>query len=793
MQFLPPALAPLAAYRQFLCYVLIPSQTKPGKMDKLPVSPFTGGVVDAHDPQHWTDAPTACAQAQRFGPSYGVAFSFQKTDPFFFLDLDNHLGADGQWSPLAQQLCAMFAGACVEVSQSGKGLHIIGAASSIPEHSSKPAVASYDVDLYTERRFVALTGHAQGNAATDCTAVLAQLVPVMFPPGAGKHEGAFILSTEPVPEWRGPTDDDDLIRRALNSRSAASAFGQRATFADLWEANADVLRVAYPATDKLYGASEADAALAAHLSFWTGKHGERIERLMRQSALKRDKWDRSGDDYLSRTICEVIARGGDVLQDKPPEPPPTPIAAAEAPMQRNVEGQTFLGLEAQRDLFKGCVYVTDQHRALVPGGALLKSEQFRVTFGGYVFAMDDVNQRTSRNAWEAFTESQILRAPRADTICFRPQDPPGSIHKNAGRTAANIWWPADVRRKVGDVGPFMDLLRKLLPNERDSAIVLAYMAACVQHRGRKFQWWPVIQGVEGNGKSTLSACVVEAVGAHYAHWPKAKDLLNKFNGWIANKVFVAVEELQSSDTHEQNDVIEQLKTTITGARGIQVESKGVDQISMAIVANGMATTNYKTAVRKTPDNARRLAVFYTAQQTYADLERDGMTGDYFPNLYRWLEADGFAIVAELLHTYPIPDELNPALGLHRAPATSTTDEVIAESRGNIEQSIVEAIAQGTPGMMGGWVSSLALERLLEGLNAASRISHTKRRQIMHDLGYMLHPGLVDGRVNNPVQPDGRKVQLYVVRQSPIAAMQGAAEIAKAYTAAQTVNPQTAKA
>jgi hypothetical protein len=36
---------------------------------------------------------------------------------------------------------------------------------------------------------------------------------------------------------------------------------------------------------------------------------------------------------------------------------------------------------------------------------------------------------------------------------------------------------------------------------------------------------------------------------------------------------------------------------------------------MAIVANGMATTNYKTAVRKTADNARRLAVFYTAQQT----------------------------------------------------------------------------------------------------------------------------------------------------------------------------------
>jgi hypothetical protein len=339
---------------------------------------------------------------------------------------------------------------------------------------------------------------------------------------------------------------------------------------------------------------------------------------------------------------------------------------------------------------------------------------------------------------------------------------------DAGRARVNTWWPAQVRRMVGDVSPFLDLLRKLLPDDQDRAIVLAYMAACVQHKGRKFQWWPV--SYRGRGQRKVDPVGLRGRGhrQHYAHWPKAKDLLNKFNGWLANKVFVAVEELQSSDSHEQNDVVESLKTTITGARGIQVESKGVDQVSMQIVANGMATTNYKTAVRKTPDNARRLAVFYTAQQTYADLERDGMTGDYFPKLYAWLEADGFALVSELLHTYPIPDEYNPPTTLHRAPATSTTDEAIAESRGNIEQSIMEAAAEGVPGFMGGWVSSAALDRLLEGMNVAARISHdASASKSCTTLGYMLHPGFADGRVNNPVQPDGRKVQLYVVRHRPL--------------------------
>jgi hypothetical protein len=785
VQQLPAALAPLAAYRQFLCYVLVPSQTRPGKTDKIPVSPLTGEVVNAHDPKHWVDADTACRVSTSWGPQYGVAFSIQRGNGLFFIDLDEHLGPDGQWSPLAHQLCGLFAGACIEVSQSGRGLHILGRGIA-PEHSIKPIDRTYNADLFTEARFVALTGIATGNIATDHTAALAQVVPVIWPPGAGRHEGDYTLTDAPVAEWRGPQDDEDLIRRALNSRSAAAAFGVRASFADLWTANAEVLRAAYPDPSRLYDASAADAALAAHLSFWTGKHGTRIERLMRQSALRRDKWDRSGDDYLARTICEVIARGGDVLQDKPPEPPPTPPAAPTAPMQRDVQGQTFLTAEAQRDLFKGCVYVRDRHRVLVPGGHLMKPEQFRVMYGGYVFPMDDVNQRTTRNAWEAFTESQILRAPMADSTCFRPQDPPATIHMQAGRALVNTYWPAEIARKAGDIGPFADLMRKLFPDERDRTIILSYMAACVQHKGVKFGWCPVIQGVEGNGKTTLSVCVAQAIGMHYVHWPKAGDLLSGFNAWAASTIFVGVEELQPAESHQREQVAEALKTLITGAFGIQVQFKGVDQTSMAIVANFIATTNYKTAVRKTADNARRMAMFFTPQQSYADLERDGMTGDYFPRLYDWLhKRDGFAIVSELLHTFPIPEEFNPATTLHRAPRTSTTDDAIAESRGGIEQSIMEAIDEGRPGFCGGWVSSGALERLLDALGVAGKIPPSKRRSIMQDLGYILHPGLENGRVNNPVMPDQRKVQLFVVRHSPMIHMTDRNEIAKAYTLAQS--------
>lgn len=781
MQQLPPALAPMAQYRQFLCYMLVPSTRKPGKMDKLPVSPYSRAVVNAHDPAHWTDAATACAMATAFGPSYGVAFSFQKTDPFFFVDIDGHF-VNGQWSPLAQQIAGLFPGAAMELSQSGTGLHIIGMGQA-PEHGCKDEALR--LEFYTEARFIALTGRdAMGNAATDHTAALHTLCAHIpgFRPGAGKHAGAFTLSTEPVPEWRGPKDDADLIRRALASRSASSTFGGRASFADLWGCNTEALAVAYPDPDRMYNGSAADAALAAHLAFWTGKHGERIEALMRQSGLVRDKWDRAGDDYLARTICEVIARGGDVLSDAPPEPPSMPAPAAEAPEQRAVTGATFLNLEAQKELFRGCVYVQDRHKVLTPGGHMLKPEQFNVAFGGYAFTMDDTNTRTSRKAWEAFTESQILRAPIADSICFRPDLAPAALVDSAGRTLANTWWPARVARTVGDLGPFLRHLELVLPDERDRAILLSYMAACVQYKGVKFNWCPVLQGAEGNGKTLFSLCVSEAVGQHYSHWPHASDLSSQFNAWLANKVFVGVEELYSQD--HQAEVIEKLKTMITGATGIQIQGKGVDQYSTAICANFMATTNYKTAVRKTPDNARRFAMFFTAQQSKEDIDRAGMGGEYFPRLYHWLRTGGYAIVSELLHTYPIPDEYNPATSLHRAPHTSTTDQAVTESRGGVEQNIMESVAQGLPGFVPPWVSSVQLERLLESVNMAAKIPHSRRKQMMADLGYILHPGLTDGRVNNPVQPDGRKAQLFILKNAPEAFLSVPAEIAKAYTAAQ---------
>jgi len=107
MTHLPPALAALAAYRQFLCYQLVPSTTRPGKTDKFPVSPHNGQRCSALDPANWTDAASACAAAAVMGDGYGVGFTFTEDTGLWFIDIDN-CHANGVWSPIALKILGMF-------------------------------------------------------------------------------------------------------------------------------------------------------------------------------------------------------------------------------------------------------------------------------------------------------------------------------------------------------------------------------------------------------------------------------------------------------------------------------------------------------------------------------------------------------------------------------------------------------------------------------------------------------------------------------------------------------------
>lgn len=759
-------LGAMANYKQFMLYQLVPKDN--GKTDKFPYDPVTTKVVSAHESQYWMSADEAAAHANLFGPEFGVAFVFTENDPFFFIDIDECLQNDGQWSPIASELCNAFPTAAVEVSQSGRGLHIFGSYQGImPEHGCKNAAQG--LEMYHTGRFVALTGDSiTGDCNGDFTQHLPPVINKYFPPGQ-------ITTPEDwrdvaVPEWSGPEDDNALIQKMLQSGSGKSMFGNKASFSDLWDNNEVKLSLAYPPLNTVdpYDRSSADAALAQHLAFWTGKNHERIHRLMWLSKLVREKWTGHKKYLKEMTITRAVSKQTDVYNN------------GQAPDGNYTTGFQYLGPTQIQDYFKGCVYIQRQHRMLVPGGTIMKPEQFKAFYGGYEFEIDGQNSKTTTNAFEAFVENRGVRLPKVLTTCFRPGVPEGTIIAEDNETMVNTYSPVVTARVKGDPTLFLNHMIRLCPDERDRKIYLSYMAALLQYPNAKFQWCPLMQGTEGNGKSLIARCMAFAIGSKYTHLPDAQDLGNAFNGWLLDKLLIIVEEIFISHKRE---LIERIKPWITNER-VEIQRKGVDQFTGDNISNWFLFTNFKDGIIVKEDG-RRYAIFYTPQQTRRDLVKWGMDGEYFPIIYNWLKyQQGYEIVNEYLHTYPIEDEFNPAISSQRAPLTTSTAEAIELSIGSIEQEIAECIAQGKPGFAGGWVSSSALDKLLAELKAERLIPRNKRRLILQDMGYDWHPHLAGGRVHNVIIAEGAKPKLFIKNDNPHISLTLPADIAKCYSTAQ---------
>ena len=824
MQTLPQALAPLGNFRQWVLWIAVPDKKRPGKTNKFPINPQTGAVVTAHDPALWLTFEEA-AQWLPNCQANGVGFVFTENDPFFFLDIDDAFNETTRWSELSMELGRRFAGAAVEISSSGKGCHIIGTCAPTPHGCTNKALG---LELYTEKRFVALTGiQASGDAFHNCQSSFDTLVSEFFPPRG--YEVSLDWTDLPCPEWNGTADDDELLRKAMGSTSAGSTFGDKASFSELWHADRDKLSIAYPTKNEhdAWGLSEAEVALCSHLAFWTGRNCERIDRLFRLSGLMRDKWER--EDYARNTVLLACSGEGDVYGSTsggsagglhnnvnnagvsllPAADPtalervtPTPIPMGEAmqpallaPVTSEVQFSqygTFINTTELPDYFKGCVYVLKDHAILAPGGHLLDQGRFKSKFGGAVFSLDALGNKTTRNAWEAYTENITLRFPKVDTTTFAPELAPGEITDRQGTSAVNTYWPIKVDRQAGDPTLFINHIYKLLPNGKDARVLLSYIAALVQSPGNKFQWCPLVQGPKGNGKTILIECLARAVGERYTHLPSAADLGgngSKFNAWMERKLFIGVEEIYCADRRE---VLEMLKDKLTNTR-LEFQGKGSNQDMGDNRTNWLMLTNHKDAIPLDVDE-RRYCVMYCAQQSYQEILAAGMDGRYFKALQDWLKnQNGYAIVTNFLLDYPVEEELNPHTdhGLAmRAPASTSTQEALKMSAGVIEQEILEAVEQGRPGFCMPWISSMALDKLLKEIKRT--LPNVKRPEMLRTLGYVAHPGLIRGRVNNATITDGGKTRLFYKQDHLVGQLQHAVEVAKRYDADQNVNPSAAE-
>lgn len=453
------------------------------------------------------------------------------------------------------------------------------------------------------------------------------------------------------------------------------------------------------------------------------------------------------------------------LTDVPPPP---------APAFKPGVKPLYVGGNEFADYFPGVVYVARRNEMFLPSGVMVKAASFDGIYGGPNFQLDADGSKSTRSAFEVFLRNSMVDMPKVWDICFRPELPSGLIITLEGLPMVNTYVPVVTPRRAGDASPFIDHVRKMLPDGRDADLLLHWMASAIQNPGKKFFWWPVIQGVKGNGKSLLLKVMSLAIGERYTHYVRADSVIksgNQFNDWITGKLFLGFEEIRSSEG--KRDFVEMMKDTVTNTR-LATEGKGVGQSTSDNRANGMMLTNWHDAC-PIDDDERRWGIFYCAQQKAEDLARDGMAGDYFPKLYQWVDGEGQAIITYYLANMPLRAELDPARGLHRSPETTSTAAAVRGSLGMIEQELQEAIETGAPGFREGVATSTGLRAVLTALR--KRLGPNKYSGVMQSIGYVRHPALEvnRGRMNNALR-DGSKPVLYFTEGHPILGIMDTADI-----------------
>ncbi|WP_255330554.1 phage NrS-1 polymerase family protein [Paracoccus albicereus] len=297
-------------YRQFVVWRLEYRNGNP-KATKVPYDPKTGIRASSTDPTTWGYLSDAQQRMEQGGYT-GIGFVFAEDDPFCFLDFDDCIDDTGNWID-GTSLWKLFEGSAWEISQSGNGFHVIVTTrdkAALSRHVNKWRRPDGGMnECYGSGRFVAFGPHGWQGEPQPADTMLQCFVPLRSRGGADPLE----WRDRAIDGYDGPSDDDTLLRRMLNSRGgAATIFKTAAPFRALWEGDTVELSKFHPDASgkgKPFDHSSADMALMNHLAWWTGCDHARMWRLFKRSSLYRPEKERTALRALDKAASEKAARG----------------------------------------------------------------------------------------------------------------------------------------------------------------------------------------------------------------------------------------------------------------------------------------------------------------------------------------------------------------------------------------------------------------------------------------------------------------------------------------------------
>ena len=303
------------------------------------------------------------------------------------------------------------------------------------------------------------------------------------------------------------------------------------------------------------------------------------------------------------------------------------------------------------------------------------------------------------------------------------------------REWANIYAPDTVPPVAAEYTPegvrAIGLFRRhleLLCGERPQVVatIMAWMAFCVQHPGRKIRWMPVIKGIQGDGKSSLGQVMSAALGSRNTLEVGPEIVCNTggFTDWAHGQSLLMLEEIYITG-RERYRVFNTLKGWISNNSG-SVNGKGDKPKKVVNTCNQIAFTNHSDAmpVERTD---RRLYVVFSPFGSLAQMWlKLGVKAshEHFDPIYESLAREPGQWRKWLLE-WPIPEWFD-ANG--SAPETAEKEVMAQSGQDDLESVIRAVIRDGAYGVSEQCLSSACLTTavrsaaIAEGLDVPSSFS-----------------------------------------------------------------------
>lgn len=272
------------------------------------------------------------------------------------------------------------------------------------------------------------------------------------------------------------------------------------------------------------------------------------------------------------------------------------------------------------------------------------------------------------------TSKLILKSytGRTTSICYRP-DMSESIISDGISSSINLHIPSDVKSENGDPTPFLNFLEYMFPLERERINVQRWLATLISRLDVKMDYGLIlISEATGIGKTTLgSKILAPLVGLMNVGYPREADIVDtNFNGWVANKRLVIVNEIYSGHSWK---AYHSLKSLITD-KEITVNQKYQRPYIIENWCHIFACSNSRRALKMEGDDRRWF---------YPEITEERWGIERFAKFRDWIFSGGLGIIknwADNFNNYVVPGE--------RAPMTERKREMIEGSRSEAQSEAV---------------------------------------------------------------------------------------------------------